>query len=169
MGGNFGKIIINRHSWEKWINAWPWCTLPCHSPKMLWKGWTKNHRKSDTVELERKATNSESEEVARWSLIERWRLGVAWPESDSGPLVPPASGRPQFLSGSFGSSCMCGSASRLLEKTFYRALLLWGGFSRKLSIEHCCWTVWITAKKWSNDANKNSWCGHPRIELASQL
>jgi hypothetical protein len=52
----------------------------------------KNHRKSDAVELERKAANGESEEVARWSSMERWWLGVAWPESDSRALNASSAG-----------------------------------------------------------------------------
>jgi hypothetical protein len=38
------------------------------------------------VELERKASNGESKEVAQWGSMEWWRLGVAWPESDGGAL-----------------------------------------------------------------------------------
>jgi hypothetical protein len=42
----------------------------------------------------------ESEEVVRWSLMEQWQLGVAWPERDGGALGASSDGK-RHRGGSF--------------------------------------------------------------------
>jgi hypothetical protein len=95
----------------------------------------KDERKSNAVELERKPAKGESEEVARWSSMERWRPGVEWPESDGGALGASSIGDDHH---SYREASVlrrvCGSASRLPEKTFYRAFLLDG-------VDHCKETI----------------------------
>jgi hypothetical protein len=62
---------------------------------------------------------------------------VAWPKSDGRAL----------------SACSVETTAIFIEKPQFFGVCVAAlqGFSRRLSTDHCCWTVWINAKKRSDD------------------
>jgi hypothetical protein len=101
-----------------------------YNPKRCETDERKITQKSNVVELERKATSGESEEVARRSST---GTVVAWLKSD----------------GRAPSACSVGMTAIVIGKhrLFDVCVVALRDFSRRLSTDHCYWTVWITAKK----------------------
>jgi hypothetical protein len=103
-------------------------------PKRCEMDERKITQKGSAVELKRKATSGESKEVARRSSTE---MVVAWLKRDDRAL----------------SACSVGMAAIVIGKPrfFNVCVAALRDFSRRLSTDHCYWTVWIIAKKQSDD------------------